>query len=197
MWGFIIRSLTGSLSKLFFPLKILGTENIPKAGGFILASNHLSNIDPFVVGLAAQPRWLTYMAKDSLFQNKIFGYILSKCGAFPLKRENRDIGAMKGALKRLKSGYGLLVFPEGTRRRQNHQNEFLPGVGFLAIKSGVPIIPVLVKDTDKVLPPGGRWLSRSKVEVHFGLPIIPALSESYESITNRVMDSVDLLAAKV
>jgi len=180
------------LSKFYFPIKVYGIENIPAKGGFILASNHLSNLDPFVIGISIKRR-LSFIAKDSLFRNKILGFILSEWGAFPLKRESRDIGAVKEALKRLKQGYGLVIFPEGTRIKKD-LNKFLPGVALLSGKARVPVVPTFVKGTNNVLPAGARQLKRHLVTVYFGKAVEHSLHESYQETTIRIMQEIRALS---
>src|SRR3989338_4704218 len=102
------------ISKFFFRIGWQGRENIPKKGGFIIASNHVSYLDPVMVGIAS-PRKLNYMARHDLFLNPVFSRWLFSVGAFPVKRKTEDISALKEAIKRVKEGRGLLLFPEGER----------------------------------------------------------------------------------
>ena len=102
------------LRMIYFPITLYGRENIPARGSFIFASNHLSNLDPMLLGLCSGRR-LSYMAKDSLFKNKIIGFILSLVDAFPINREGPDVRALRESLRRLKAGRPLVVFPAGTR----------------------------------------------------------------------------------
>jgi 1-acyl-sn-glycerol-3-phosphate acyltransferase len=154
----------------FLPAQIRGTENVPKKGGFIIAGNHASFLDPIVFGTAC-PRTLNYMARDTLFKRPVFGWILRHVNAFPLKRNAADIGAIKEALKRLKENQGLLLFPEGERRSDGKIGEGLEGVGFLARKSGVPVVPAYVEGTETVLPKGAKFIRRGRIKVVFGEPV--------------------------
>lgn len=187
-FGYFLCSL---VSKIFFPLTVDGEENIPSSGGFILASNHQSNLDPFVIRLAAG-RHLDFIAKDSLFKNRLLGFILSQWGAFPLRRESRDIGAVKEALKRLRQGHGLVIFPEGTRIKKDLR-KFLPGVALLSVKGQVPVIPTFVKGTIHVHAPGSRWLRRHPVTVYFGKAVEHFSQESYQETTSRIMQAIRAL----
>lgn len=175
------------LRALSFPLKVQGKENVPRKGAFILASNHLSYLDPMIVG-GCFPRYISYMAKDSLFKNKLFAFLLNGVGAFPVKRETADIGAIKEALKRLKAGSPLVLFPEGTRLAS--QKEIHPGVAFIAAKSGIPVVPVYLKGSNRVLPPGAKFLRRFPVSVSFGLPKIYSKEISYEKIAGRIIEDI-------
>ncbi len=179
LWNFI-RNAT-------FPLTVHGRENIPRQGAFILASNHLSNLDPMIIG-GTFPRALSYMAKDSLFKNGIFRFFLGKVGAFPVKRDSPDKAALKEALNRLQQKIPLVVFPEGTRHLTQKQSH--PGVAFLAVKSGVPVIPVFIKGSDRAMPPGSRFPRRAAVYVIFGKPRVYFKSMPYENTAKEILREI-------
>ncbi len=187
-------------SKIFFPFTVRGRENIPVTGGLIFASNHLSNLDPFLIGLNAGQR-ISYMAKASLFRNRVLGFFLKKVGTFPLRRKGPDIGALRQALKRLKEGSPVVVFPEGTRKRgattsapTESTDVYLAGVGFLAAKSRVPVIPVCITGSDKVLAPGTRWFKRHPITLAFGPPVVFSKGDPYAHIAGQIMKRIDSLA---
>jgi len=174
-------------------IKVYGKENLPKTGGFILASNHVSNLDPVAVGVAC-PRALNYMAKDSLFNNSVASWALYKSNAFPLKRESADLSAIKEAIRRVNLGGGLLLFPEGTRAPDGSVHEPQAGVGFLAAKLNVPIIPAFVKGTYEALPRGAKFIRPKRISVYFGRQIHVERGLPYEQIASIVMDDVRRLA---
>ena len=177
-------------SKLCFPVKVYGRKYIPSHGGFIIASNHLSNLDPMILGIASSKK-LSYMAKEPLFKNKFFAFFLREFGAFPIKRESLDILAVKEALKRLKR-QGTVVFPEGTRKpNQDGKKNIQSGIGFLAVKSGVTVIPAFIDGTDKVMPSGSKSIKPGhSVKVYFGPGMIFASKEPYEQIAQRIMQQI-------
>ena len=175
------------LRTLSFPLKVQGKENVPAKGACIFASNHLSYLDPMIIG-GCFPRRVSYLAKDSLFKNKLFGFFLNGVGAFPVKRDTADIGAIKEALKRLKAGCPLVLFPEGTRLTS--QKEIQAGVALIAVKSGVPVVPVYLKGSNQVLPPGAKFLKRCPVSVTFGAPKIYSKEISYPKIAAQIMQEI-------
>jgi 1-acyl-sn-glycerol-3-phosphate acyltransferase len=191
----IFKALFFLLFKIFLRFEIKGSENIPEKGGFILASNHLSNLDPIALG-AACPRKLNFMAKDSLFRNSLFSWILERVGAFPLKRNSADPSALKEAITRLSKGEALVVFPEGTRRKGTSHNSAQPGVGFLVAKTNSPIIPSYIKGTDLVLPKGYKFIRLRKISVYFGKQISLERSEShnYQDIADKTMYGIGHLA---
>ncbi len=174
------------LSLIFFPYTVIGKENIPPGGGCIFASNHLSNLDPLMIGLCAY-RKTTYLAKDTLFKNKILGTILRWCEAFPIRRGESDVRAIRECMRRLKKGLPVVVFPEGTRQRQDSEIQAEEGIGFLAARAGVPVVPVKVFGTDKVMPPKSRWLKRHPITLTFGEPLTFQGERDYKKIANEIM----------
>lgn len=144
-----------------FRIKIVGTENIPKEGGIILAVNHRSNLDPVLAGLSC-PRPLTFMAKSELFENPLFGRLITALGAFPVHRGSGDIGAMRTAFSILEGGRVMLIFPEGHRVKDGEKTKAQPGIAMIAQKTKAPVIPVYI--AGKL-----RWLS--KITIHYGKPV--------------------------
>ncbi len=184
--AFVIMKVT---SLLFCPFRAVGRENIPSRGAFIFACNHQSNVDPVLVGLNVK-RVVHYMAKDSLFKNPVFGFVLRGCGAFPVKRGRIDKGALKEALGYLESGEPLLIFPQGTRRKAGEERKVNPGLGFLAVKSGVPVVPVRLIGTDKVLPKGAKWFHRHPVTLVFGKPLTFKPDQDYAEASLGALDRI-------
>ncbi len=188
------RFLFWLISLFYLPMKVMGRENIQKRGGFILAGNHVSYLDPIIFGIAC-PRSLNYMARDTLFKSHIFRWMLKKAHVFPLKQDVADFGAIKEALKRLKDGKGLVLFPEGTRSSDGRIGQGQEGVGFLARKSGVPVIPVYLDGTQKALPKGSKMIHRARLRVVFGRPMIFSKDDGLtdSARTERIMKHIGLL----
>lgn len=178
-----------------FPVRINGRERVVGKGPYIFASNHLSNLDPVILGLNAG-RPLNYMAKRSLFKGAL-GFFLNHIGAFPVTREGRDIRAIKEALRRLRSGNSLLIFPQGTRVGRggdpSQQFQAQAGVGFLAVKSGVPVVPVFLRGSDMVLPPKSRRIRRHRVDVCFGAPMTFPSRADYERAAGDILRAIHAL----
>ncbi len=164
-----------------------------KGKGFILVSNHVSNLDPFVLGAACREE-LNFMAKDELFKNPFFDWILRKINAFPLKRKGADISAIREAMKRVKAGGGLLVFPEGVRSEDGKLGAGHEGVGFLASKLNVPVIPAFIKGTEKALPKGASFVRPSKISVCFGKEITLERRVAYSDVADTVMRAIKHLS---
>lgn len=181
------------LSALFFPLTVIGRETLPAGQGFIIASNHISNMDPFILGLASRRR-LSYVTKDTLFRNRVLGYLLYRVDAFPIKRGASDFRAMRETLRRLKKGAPVVLFPEGTRQMAGVERKIHEGIGFIVAKAGVPVIPAYIQGSQKVLAPGSKVLRRHRVTVIFGAPLHFVKHQSYADIARQVMERVSSLA---
>ncbi|MDP8265487.1 MAG: lysophospholipid acyltransferase family protein [Candidatus Aceula meridiana] len=179
--------------KIFLRLESFGRENIPRKGGYLIASNHLSNLDPMIIGIAAG-RKISFMAKDSLFKNCFFGFILRGVMAFPVRRGSLDVSTVKEAVRRLKTG-GLVVFPQGTRRTIDFDLKGIKsGVGLLAAKADVPIVPAFINGSDKAMPPGAKFIRPAKTFVRFGKPIRVGKDLSYEETALKVMTEIKQLS---
>ena len=159
------RFIARLYAKLFLRLKVKGKENIPLDSGVIIAPNHLSYWDPPLVAVGAQ-RYLFFMGKESLLKKPVFGWYLKKLGTFPVRRGIADIRAFKTALRFLKSGEIVLIFPEGTRGDWKHLGEPMTGIGSLACLSAVPVVPVIITYSKKP-----KTFSFNNARVEFGRPI--------------------------
>ncbi|MGD0335649.1 MAG: lysophospholipid acyltransferase family protein [Candidatus Omnitrophota bacterium] len=176
----------------FLHLRVEGRQNIPRRGGFIIASNHISYLDPPGVGVAC-PRRLSYMARHDLFSNHWFSWALPSIGCFPVKRGSADISALKEAIRRVNNGGGLLLFPEGARQEAHIAKEPEAGIGFLVAKLNVPVIPVYVRGTEKALSKGSKFIKPAKVSVCFGRQIQIERGKSYQEIASTVMSHIRAL----
>ena len=153
-----------------FGLRVTGQEHVPKRGPFILASNHISFLDPPLLG-GACPRRLRFLARADLFERPVLGAYLRSVGVMPLRRGETDVAAMRAALAALKRGEAVAIFPEGHRQDSGQLSSAKRGVGLLAAAARVPIIPVLVQGTYEALPPEAARLQPAKIRVAFGPPI--------------------------
>lgn len=186
------RFISFLILKLFFRIEACGREHIPKSGGFILASNHVSHLDPVALGVSS-PRRLNYMARHDLFSSPFFGWLLRNCNAFPVKRNSADFSALREAMRRVKNGGGLLIFPEGTRKVGGEFLEPQAGIGFLASKLNVPVVPAVVKGTEIALPKGANRPKAAKISVNFGEQIHIERGRSYQDIAGMIMESINTL----
>lgn len=178
---------------VFFPLyrlKVQGRENIPENGGMLICANHISLKDPIFVAFAlGRKHAYAFMAKVELFQNPVLRFIMNNVGAFPVNRGKADIHAIKTALRSLKNGKTLIIFPEGTRISADAPEEAdaKSGAGMLALRGGAPVVPVLVSGSTHF------W---GKVTVTIGKPFTVEQPETpdYKEIANNIMKRVRSLS---
>lgn len=152
--------------RAFLGFRVIGEEFLPKTGGVIVAVNHASNYDPVLIGLAC-PRQLAFLAKIELFKNPLLSKCFRYLGAIPLRRGAADTQALKKAIQVLESQKALLIFPEGTRSKTGELQRARHGIGMLAVRCGVPIVPAYLSGSFHML----RRLFRHRVYVRFGKPI--------------------------
>src|SRR5919205_406014 len=142
----IVRSVLKPAILAYFRVRRLGREHIP-SGGVILAANHRSFLDPFVIGCCL-PRPIYFVAKRELFKNPIIGWFLNCMGAFPVRRGESDEESVATALALLERGQAVVIFPEGTRIRSGSLGRPKRGVGRLALQSGAPVVPIALTGTE-------------------------------------------------
>ncbi|MFL5930875.1 MAG: lysophospholipid acyltransferase family protein [Gaiellaceae bacterium] len=179
-----------------FRERIQGLENLPE-GGFVLAPNHVSNLDPWPLGMPLWPeRQLNWMAKSELYK-PVIGTLISWGGAFPVRRGTRDEGAIETAVERVKEGEVVVIFPEGTRQRKGlvkrHEARPRTGAARVALRAGAPLVPAAIGGTDRLLRLG-------PLSVAYGPPVDLAGLEADEreaarEATRRLMADIDKLKA--
>lgn len=156
-----------SLYFLFYRIEVEGRENIPASGGFVLASNHRSYADPPLLATRLRKQRCVFMAKEELFRNRFFGWLIRRLGAFPVTRGAGDNGVIETAEQFVRSGRVLMIFPEGTRSKDGRVGRGKTGVALIAAQTGAPVVPVGISFT-------GTLHFRSRIIVRFGTPIQPA-----------------------
>lgn len=157
---------------VYFNPRYSGVENIPATGAVLMVSNHQSHLDPPLIGSGC-PRMMNYIARDTLFRFKPFGWLIHSYNAIPIDRDGTGISGIKETLKRLKRGQIVLVFPEGTRTRDGNVGKFRPGFSSLAVRSKAAILPVAIEGAFAAWPRGQRFPHPRPVRVHYGPPILP------------------------
>src|SRR3954464_509984 len=165
----IVRAVLEPAIRLWFRLSSTGQPNIPD-GPVILAANHRSFLDPFVIGVCLR-RPIYFVAKKELFDNPLQGWFLNCLVAFPVRRGESDEDSVRTALELLERGQAVVIFPEGTRIRSGSLGKPRRGVGGMALESGAPVVPVAVTGTERARS-GGLWVKPVKVSLRFG----PALT---------------------
>jgi 1-acyl-sn-glycerol-3-phosphate acyltransferase len=164
----VIGLLSWPVLKGLYRLRARGVENVPAAGGCVLACNHVSSFDPWPLGLPLWPkRQLRFMAKSELYWWPMT-LILNGAGAFPVRRGQRDVAAIETAVRLARDGHPVAMFPEGTRRTKGLVKRFearpRTGAARIALEAGVPLIPAAVAGTDKLLRLG-------KLRIAYGPPV--------------------------
>lgn len=167
-WFRFFYALVWPFFNLFHPHKIYGRENIPQRDqAALLCGNHTTLSDPLYIlysmGGKNHPR---IMAKAELLRIPVLGFLLKKFGVFGVERGKSDVGAIKEAIRVLKGGQKLLMFPEGTRFKEGETHEAKTGAAMLALRTGVPVVPIWI-------PAKKRWFKRTPVV--FGAPYYPTL----------------------
>ncbi len=178
------------VSTIFYPLyrvKVIGKENFPEEGGVLLCTNHIDNLDPPVVGMTC-PRTVHFMAKEELFNAPILKTILPKVQAFPVKRGMSDREAFRTALKLLRGGKVVGMFPEGTRSKTGELGKGLAGAGFFALKGDADVMPCAII---------GPYKPFRTLQVVYGKPIEMApyreRKASAEEVTEVIMNEIRTL----
>lgn len=185
---FIGRSLFRLLFATVGRWEVRGHENIPEKGGVIIAPNHISFFDPPLAG-AGMRRPLHFMAKMELFQVPVLGFLIKRTNAFPVRRGQQDIGAFRTAQRLLEAGEAVLMFPEGTRSKDGAFGRARPGVGMMACTAQVPVVPVRIRNSEKL----GKF---ARVRITYGKPVMPPkeyTKESYLSFSEQVLEEIQKL----
>ena len=186
----IVRYIVSLIYKIVYNLSFEGTENIPKEGGRIFASNHRSYADPVFICLPVKARF-AYMAKEELFKNPFFSALIRIMGAFPVVRGSGDMKVIDESIARLNKGRNLVIFPEGTRSKDGKVGRGKTGVALIAAKANVDVVPVGIVFE-------GKLKFRRKVVVKYGKPISagqlqvsdnPSASE-LKSLKTTIMTSI-------
>jgi 1-acyl-sn-glycerol-3-phosphate acyltransferase len=184
--------------KLLLRWRVAGTEHMPMAGGVILVSNHQSYLDPLILGCASPRRPVHFMARESLFRNPVFGFLIRTIHAFPVKRGGADRQAWRAFEQMVKDGKLVSFFPEGTRSDDGKLQPANAGSGMLIHRCrGAVILPVRVRGTYKVLNKSRGFGGLKPCSVTFGQPVDLSAEmaagdsrENYEAIANKCMAAI-------
>ncbi len=166
----VLWILCNVLSRLFLRFRVVGKENLPKAGGVLLAANHASYLDIPLLGCGAWRR-LYYIGRSNLFPNRLLSWWLRCLGWIPLKADRVDRQALGMVVDLLQAGEAVVIFPEGTRTDDGHLKPGKPGIGMLVEKSPCPVVPVYLDGPFQVWPMGPFRIRLHPVTVIFGKPI--------------------------
>ena len=170
-WFRSARYMCKIFCTMFFRMRFYGLENIPQDGAIVLISNHQSFLDPLFCGINTR-RPMFFMARDTLFKNRFFGWLISSVNSIAVRRDEADLGAIKKVIAKLKEGYGVCLFPEGTRTRDGKITAFKPGLGLLCRRGNASIVPVVIDGAFECWPRHRKIFSPgSEIIVTYGKAI--------------------------
>lgn len=173
VYGFF-HYLSASLSDMCFRGDVAGLEHLPRTGGYLVASNHASHLDAFIVG-SRLPRQVTFFARKTLWKPGFSAWWLNAVGVIPVDRDGTsDVAAIKRVLNALKQDKIIIMFPEGTRSPNGELQPPKPGVGLFACRSQVPVVPARIFGSFEALGKHGTPRFGTPVSVTYGRPILPA-----------------------
>ncbi|HVD06438.1 MAG TPA: lysophospholipid acyltransferase family protein [Gemmatimonadaceae bacterium] len=188
-----VAAISWPFIKWLYRLRAEGVQNLPQDGGYVLAANHVSNFDPWPLGIPIWPRrYLRFMAKSELFWWPL-GPLIRAGGAFEVRRGERDVEAMKTAVDLVRQGHIVVMFPQGTRERKGlvkkHQPRAHTGAARIALDAGVPLVPAAIAGTDR--------LSRfGPLRVRYGEPLdVDGLD--HRAVTERLMTEIERLGEEL
>jgi 1-acyl-sn-glycerol-3-phosphate acyltransferase len=178
-----MRAIMVGASRAYLPGRVIGRENLPKTGAYIVAPVHRSYVDWLIVARITTRR-LRYLAKAEIWKSKFIGRALETLGCFPVNRSGADREALDRCRAVLVGGEPLVMFPEGTRRSGPVVEDLRDGVPYLALRAGVPVVPVGIGGSERSMPRGSSFPRPRLVHVVIGKPILPdepALPAAVES----------------
>jgi 1-acyl-sn-glycerol-3-phosphate acyltransferase len=182
-----------SLATIVWRARVFGAENVPREGPLIVACNHVSYLDPPLMGCLC-PRRISYMAKKELFEVPVLGTMITALGAYAVDRHGSATSAIRRSLSVLEAGGAIGIFPEGTR---NRSGEIRPqtGVALLASLAKAPVVPACIRGSD-------RALRLARIDVAFGAPLVleaggKATRDDLAKFTARIMNAIELLTGRI
>ena len=185
LWYAFVRSLVVGFCKTFWRLKVEGTEHVPD-GPFILSPVHRSNIDtPLVAAVTRRP--LRYMGKDAMWKYGFSAWFFTSLGGFPVHRGTADREALKKSVAVLEGGEPLVLFPEGTRRSGPVVEDVFDGAAYVALRTGMPIVPVGIGGSEAAMPKGARFIRPVKLTMVIGEPLHPPVTEGGARVPRRAV----------
>jgi len=200
----LCRGFAGMVMLPLFRVRVTGTENLP-TGPCILSPNHISYADGLVIfALVNRLKMpLRILAKRELWDSKFLGWVLDSAGVMPISRKTADLDTLRNAARVMKAGDCMAIFPEGTRVRNEQQDEgdsqalgeAYGGAAWLALRGNTPVIPVAIVGTEDIRPDGVKLMRFPKVLVHFGAPLFPdeAVPSSEYTRKERVTKLTELI----
>jgi 1-acyl-sn-glycerol-3-phosphate acyltransferase len=169
---YVARTAVNAFVRVWTRLTIEGREHVPSTGAFVLAPVHRSNMDTPISSCVTRRR-LRFMGKDSLWKNRLAAWFLSSLGGFPVTRGRADREALRRCIAVVEAGEPLVLFPEGERKSGPVVQPLFDGAAYVALRAGVPIVPVGIGGSERVMPKGAKFIRPHKCHAIVGPPIVP------------------------
>lgn len=196
LWYIVGKTAFRWIYRIAFRLRVHGAENIPPRGGFLIASNHESYLDPALIGVSF-PYPIHYFARKTLFDGPILGFLLPRVNVLPIVQDRPDIRGIRNAIRTVESGQPLVVFPEGSRSPDGQLQPAEPGVGLLVAKASAPVLPVRIRGAHAALPRGSGRIHFRPLSLTIGplmKPPVPAPGlrgqDAYRSVSDQIMVAI-------
>jgi len=199
-WYLLGYSLSKAIAKTFFSYRVIGAENMIEEGPCIIAANHCSFFDPPLVGVACK-RAIHYLARKTLLDWPVLGPIFPELNVIPVDRKNADRSALMGAIRVVKNGGAVLIFPEGTRSPDGNLQTAQPGIGMIVAKTAAPVVPVRIEGSFEAFPKNRKLPCLKSIRIVVGRPIDFGnlnLSDraTYQRVSDRVLYAVAALSSR-
>ncbi len=198
-WYFTIYHLTRLVARVLFRFRVIHPERVIQEGPVILAMNHESYLDPPFAGIACR-RAIYFLARKSLLDVPVLGWVLPKLNVIPVDQEGGDRSALKALIRTLRANHGALVFPEGSRTLDGQLQPPQPGLGFVIAKTLAPVVPMRIFGAHQALPRGGGKLRFCPITIVVGEPLHFTAAdlegngrEVYPRLSARVMEAIAAL----
>ena len=188
----LFRWSVRQFAKIYGKWSVIHPERVPSTGAVILCANHVSFLDPPLVG-AGIKRECAFMARHTLWKGGLMKWALPRLNAFPVHRDTADRNALRVSIDWLKRGYVLVMFPEGTRGPGGQLRPAEPGVALIVKQSAAPVVPVAVIGAEDVLPMGASKPKKGKITIVYGHPIFFTPDSSRSEITTTIMKAIAAL----
>jgi len=187
-------------SKALYDFRVIGAENMKFDGPALIVANHVSFLDPLLIGQAFDEP-LYFFARKTLFDHPLMGKLLRSWQTIPIDRDKPDASSLKATIRLLKTGKKVLMFPEGTRSPDNRLQKAEAGVGLFISKSQAPVLPVRIHGTFEAFPRGAKFIRPSQVTLVVGKPYQPDLKSKsgegrdlYQTLADEVMEHIGALS---
>jgi len=199
IWYSIGRIICLTLCKIFFSLKVIGHQNIPAEGGFLLVSNHQSFLDPVLCGCGIK-RQLHFLARDTLFKKRFFRWLCFSLNAIPLRLDKADISAMKTIIEKLQKGEAVVLYPEATRTSDGRIAPFKSGLAILCRRGNAAIVPMLIDGAFESWPRNKKMFTiGKKIVVRYGQAVTAEQAKSMddEKLADYLTSTIRSLQSQV